>query len=156
MGSRRTIQLTAEGKARLESELRELDTVELPDIRQRIQNATEEGDISDNSEYEDLKESYMQVEARIRELEQTLDRAEIIEEGSKDGTIGLGSHVTVRSDDGDEETWVLVGPEEASAIDGRFSTQSPVGRALVGHRAKDSVSVEVPGGSITYTVLSVK
>ena len=156
MATRRTIQLTAEGKARLETELRELETTELPDIKQRIQNATEEGDISDNSEYEDLKEQYMQVEARIRELEQTLDRAEVIEEGSKDGTISLGSHVTVRSDDGIEETWVLVGPEEASAIDLRFSTESPVGRALIGRRAKDSVSVDVPGGSITYTVIDVK
>ena len=156
MVTRRTIQLTAEGKARLEVELHDLEATELPDIKLRIQNATEEGDISDNSEYEDLKEQYMQVEARIRELEQTLDRAEVIEGGSKDGTIALGSHVTVRSDDGTEEAWVLVGPEEASAIDGRFSTDSPVGRALVGRRAKDSVSVEAPGGSITYTVIDVK
>ena len=156
MGTRRTIQLTAEGKARLETELRDLETRELPDLKQRIQDASEDGDISDNSEYEDLKENYMQVEARIRELEQTLDRAEVIEEGSKDGTIGLGSHVTVRADDGGEEAWVLVGPEEASAIDGRFSTESPVGQALVGRRANDSVSVVVPGGSITYTVVDVK
>ncbi|MEJ7838201.1 MAG: transcription elongation factor GreA [Thermomicrobiales bacterium] len=155
MGSRRMIQLTADGKARLEAEHRELTDVDLPDLRKRIQDASEEGDIDDNSEYEELKESYMQAEARIRELEQTLDRAEIIDEGSRDGTIGLGSHVTVRADDGFEETWILVAPEEASAIDLRFSTQSPVGRALIGHVANDSVSVEAPAGSITYTVVTV-
>jgi transcription elongation factor GreA len=135
--------------------LRQLETEELPELRARIQQATEEGDISDNSEYEDLKESYMQTEARIRELETTLDRAEVIAEGSVDGMIGLGSHVTVRSDDGLEEAWVLVGPEEANPGSGRFSTESPVGRALIGRRAKDSVSVETPGGSITYTVIDV-
>jgi transcription elongation factor GreA len=156
VATRRTIQLTAEGKARLEEELRQLEKEELPDLKARIQQATEEGDISDNSEYEDLKEAYMQTEARIRELENTLERAEVIAEGSVDGTIGLGSHVTVKSDDGEEETWVLVGPEEANPASGRFSTESPVGRALVGHRAEDSVSVETPGGSITYTVTNVK
>jgi transcription elongation factor GreA len=153
---KRTIQLTAEGKARLEEELRELSAVTMPDLKARIQSATEEGDISDNSEYEDLKESYMQAEARVRELEQTLERAEIIAEGSPDGIIGLGSHVTVRDSEGYEETWVLVGPEEASAADNRYSTQSPVGRALLGRKADDSVSVETPGGSITYTVIDVR
>lgn len=156
MSSRRTIQLTNDGKLRLEAELRDLESNELPELKKRIQDASEEGDIDDNSEYEELKESYMQVEARIRELEQTLDRAEVIEEGSRDGTIGLGSHVTVRADDGFEETWILVSPEEASAIDLRFSTESPVGRALVGRREKDSVSVDAPAGSITYTVMTVK
>jgi transcription elongation factor GreA len=156
VATRRTIQLTAEGKARLEEELRQLETVELPDLRQRIQQATEEGDISDNSEYEDLKEAYMQTEARIRELETTLDRAEVIAEGSIDGMVGLGSHVTVRSDDGEEETWVLVGPEEANPGRGRFSTESPVGRAIIGRRANDSVAVETPGGPITYTVVAVE
>lgn len=156
MAIKRTIQLTADGKARLEEELRELTTVTMPDLKARIQSATEEGDISDNSEYEDLKESYMQAEGRVRELEQTLERAEIIAEGSPDGIIGLGSHVTLRDGDGFEETWVLVGPEEASAADNRYSTESPVGRALLGHKANDAIAVETPGGSVTYTVVDVK
>lgn len=156
MSTKRTIQLTAEGKARLEEEHRHLESTVLPDLKQRIQEATEEGDVNDNSDYDDLKEEYLQSEARIRELEQTLDRAEIIEEGSIDGTIGLGSHVTVKSDDGEEESWVLVGPEEAHAPDGRISTESPVGRALIGRRAGESASVETPDGPITYTVIDVK
>jgi transcription elongation factor GreA len=153
---KKTIQLTAEGKARLEEELRELSTEELPELKSRIQVATEEGDISDNSEYEELKETYMQVENRIRELEQTLERAEVIPEGSVDGSIGLGSHVTVRSDDGETETWILVSPEEASAADGRYSTESPIGRALLGKRADATVTVQTPGGAIVYSVVDVK
>jgi transcription elongation factor GreA len=156
MSTKRTIQLTAEGKARLEEELRHLESTFLPELKQRIQQATEDGDVNDNSEYDDLKEEFMQTEARIRELEQTLDRAEVIAEGSVDGTVSLGSHVTVRSDDGYEETWVLVGPEEANAPEGRISTESPVGRALIGHRAGESAAVATPDGPITYTVVDVK
>ncbi len=155
MRTERIIQLTADGHARLAQELKHLTEVKLPDISARIQDATQHGDVSDNSEYEDLKEEYMLTEARIRELEQTLERAEIIAEGSIDGTIHLGSRVTVRSDDDEEETWVLVNPEEASAVDGRISTQSPVGKALVGSRVGDSATVTTPGGQIVYTVVGV-
>lgn len=156
MRTERTIQLTAGGHARLVQELKHLTEVKLPDISARIQDATEHGDVSDNSEYEDLKEEFVLTEARIRELEQTLERAEIIQEGSVDGTIHPGSHVTVRSDDGEEETWVLVSPEEASAVDGRISTESPVGKALVGSRVGDSATVTTPGGKIVYTVIGVR
>lgn len=156
MRTERTIQLTADGHARLMQELKHLTEVKLPDISARIQDATEHGDVSDNSEYEDLKEEFVLTEARIRELEQTLERAEIIPEGSVDGTIHLGSRVTVRSDDDEEETWVLVSPEEASAVDGRISTQSPVGKALVGSRVGDSATVTTPGGQIVYTVVGVR
>lgn len=152
----RTIQLTTDGHERLARELKHLTEVKLPDITARIQDATEHGDVSDNSEYEDLKEEFVLTEVRIRELEQTLERAEIIQEGSIDGTIHLGSHVTVRSDDDEEETWVLVSPEEASAVEGRISTDSPVGKALVGSRMGDSATVTTPGGQIVYTVTGVR
>lgn len=156
MRTERTIQLTEDGHTRLQRELEHLTRTRLPDITARIQDATEHGDVSDNSEYEDLKEEFMVVEARIRELEQTLERAQIIAEGSIDGTIHLGSRVTVRSDDQEEETWVLVNPEEASAADGRISTQSPVGKALAGSRVGDSATVITPGGKIIYTVVGVR
>ena len=150
-----TIWLTEPGKARLEDELQELRTRRRPDLHVRIQEATESGDISDNSEYEDLKDEWASLEARISELEQTLDRAQIIQRDENNELIGLGSKVTLRSEDGEEETWVLVSPEEANTLDGTISTQSPVGRSLVGRRAGESATVRTPSGALVYTVVSV-
>ena len=151
----RTVQLTAAGKARLEEELNHLRTVKKPDLAARIQEATEHGDISDNSEYEELKEEYVLIEARIHELEQTLDRAEMIHREAGDDSVGLGSVVTLRGDDGEEETWTLVSPEEANTLDGTISTDSPVGRALLGCHVGDTPAVQTPGGQIVFTVLKV-
>lgn len=88
-------------------------------------------------------------------MEQTLDRSAIIERPSQDGVIGLGSEVTLQADDGEVETWVLVSPQEAKTVDGRISTESPVGRALVGRRVGESATVVTPGGSMRYTVVAV-
>ena len=131
------VQLTAAGMARLQEERDHLTSTRLPALRTRIQEANEHGDISDNSEYEDLKEELVLAEARLHELEQLLQRAEVIQPGTGDGSIGLGSQVTLRSDDGETESWILVRPEEANTLDGTISTESPVGRALVGRRVGD-------------------
>jgi transcription elongation factor GreA len=150
-----TVWLTEAGKLRLEDELQDLRTRRRPELHTRIQEATESGDISDNSEYEELKDEWASLEARIFELEQTLDHAAIIQREEGQETIGLGSRVTLRSEDGEEETWVLVSPQEANTLDGTISTQSPVGRALVGRRAGDSTTVRTPSGAMVYTVVSV-
>jgi transcription elongation factor GreA len=149
------VWLTEAGKARLEDELLDLRTRRRPELHTRIQEATESGDISDNSEYEDLKDEWASLEARITELEQTLDNAMLIQRDESDETIGLGSKVTLRSDDGEEETWVLVSPQEANTMDGTISTQSPVGKSLVGCKAGDSATVRTPGGAMVYTVVAV-
>ncbi len=149
-----SVLLTAEGKARLEEELKTLTQVKLPDLTTRIQEATEHGDVSDNSEYEDLKEEWVMVDARIRDLEQTLERAEIIHRDANDDAVGLGSKVTLRSDDGEEESWIVVSPEEANTLDGTISTESPVGRAVLGRRAGDSATVTTPVGTMVYTLVS--
>jgi transcription elongation factor GreA len=151
----RTVQLTEAGKTRLEAELRHLETEKLPTLTSRIQEATEHGDVSDNSEYEDLKEEYVMVEARIRDLHQTLERAEIVHRDAGDDRIGLGSVVTLQGDDGEKETWTVVSPEEANSLEGTISTDSPVGRAVIGCRPGDSPSVVTPLGSLVYTVVSV-
>jgi len=155
MATERSIQLTADGRTRLEEELRQLRDTKLPELTSRMQESAETGDNDDGSETEPLKEEFVHIEARIRDLEMTIEQAEIIPEGSPDGVIGLGSHVTVRSDDGDEK-WVLVGPEEADAPEGRLSSESPVGKALMGHKAGDSTIVTTPGGEIAYAVIEVK
>ncbi|MDQ3779979.1 MAG: GreA/GreB family elongation factor, partial [Chloroflexota bacterium] len=125
-----------------------------PELATRIQEATEHGDVSDNSEYEDLKEEWVIVDARIRDLEQTLERAEIIHRDANDDAVGLGSKVTLRSDDGEEESWIVVSPEEANTLDGTISTESPVGRAVLGRRAGDSATVTTPVGTMVYTLVS--
>ena len=132
-----------------------LRTRRRPELHARIQEATESGDVSDNSEYEDLKDEWASLEARISELEHTLEHSAVIQRDAEDETIGLGSKVTLRSDDGEEETWTLVSPQEANTLDGTISTQSPVGRSLVGRKAGDSAEVRTPSGSMTYTVVSV-
>lgn len=155
MVKERTVQLTAAGKARLEEELAQLSSTKLPDLLARIQEANEHGDISDNSEYENLKEDLVLAEARVQELEQLLLRAEIIQRDAADDTIGLGSVVTIQSNDGETETWTLVRQEEANTLDGTISTESPVGRSLVGRKVGDSTTVSTPGGEIIYTVVNV-
>jgi len=155
MVGHRTVLLTAAGKARLEEELATLQNHRQPELANRIQEATEHGDVSDNSEYEDLKEEWVMAEARIRDLEQTLERAEIIHRDGNDDSVGLGSRVTLRSDDGEEESWLVVSPEEANTLDGSISTESPVGRAVLGRRAGDSATVTTPGGTMVYTLVSI-
>lgn len=151
----RVVQLTPEGRQRLFDELEVLRTVKLPELTTRIQDANEHGDISDNSEYEELKEELVLTDARIHELEYLLDKAEEIEPPAK-GTVGLGSTVTIRSDDGEEDTWRLVSPEEADTRVGAISTDSPVGHALVGKKVGDTAQVETPAGSISYAIVSVR
>ena len=155
MPTTRTVQLTAAGKARLEAELAELRTERQPTLAARIQEATEHGDVSDNSEYEDLKDEWQKLEARIHDLEQTLERAEVIAPEAHADAAGLGNTVVLRSDDGEEETWTLVSPEEANTLAGTISTESPVGRAVFGRRAGDSATVSTPSGEIVYTIVSI-
>lgn len=156
MPNTRTVRLTAAGKARLEDELTTLRTERQPALAARIQEATEHGDVSDNSEYEDLKDEWQKMEARVHDLEQTLERAEVIAPAAASDTAELGSSVTLRSDDGEEETWMLVSPEEANSLDGTISTESPVGRALFGRRTGDSATVSTPSGEIVFTIISIR
>jgi transcription elongation factor GreA len=150
----RTVWLTPGGKVKLEEELNYLETSKKPELISRIHELSEHGDVSDNSEYEAVKEEYVLNEARIQELEQILARAEIVEQPSE-GTVGLGSTVTIRDEEGFEETWTLVSPEEADSREGTISTDSPVGHALFGCRVGDSTDVVTPGGRIVYTVIGI-
>lgn len=151
------LEITREGMDKLNEELRVLQEERLKELSQRIANASEEGDVSDNSEFEDLKEEYYYVEERIREVKGILSRADLLEEGSADGVIGLGSRITVRADDDNEdEAWLLVNEEESSAMDGRISDESPVGLALLGKQAGDSVTIPTLDGELTYTIVAVK
>lgn len=150
--------LTREGRAKLEAELEQLTTVERRDVAARIAAAKELGDISESGEYEDAKKSQALLEGRIRELKYVLSRAELIdEETASNGEVRVGSSVTVRFDeDGDEETWTIVGSAEASPRQGKISNESPIGAALLGKRARHKVTVQTPSGVMKLTIVKVR
>jgi transcription elongation factor GreA len=156
MAGERTVILTADGKEDLERELHLLHTVKLPMVTARIQELTHDGDVSDNSEYEDTKEELVHIEVRIREIENVLRRAQVMPHGGVHEVVGLGSRMTLMDESGDTETWTLVSPEEANTLHGKISTESPVGAALVGKRVGDIVAVRAPGGETTFTVHRVE
>lgn len=151
----RTVQLTAAGKVKLQEELEHLVTVKRTELARRIMESSDHGDISDNSESETAKEELVITDARINELEMMLERAEVIEHPTTD-RVGLGSVVTIRGDDGVEETWTVVDHAEADTRDGSISTQSPVGSMLLGKRPGEAISVKTSAGSFGYTIVRIE
>jgi len=149
-----SLQLTRAGRAKLEEELAHLSSEKRVELAIRIQEANENGDVSDNSEFEDMKQDLVLIDARIQELHYLLEHAEIIEKPSKD-KVGLGSTVTIRGEDGVEETWVIVDQAEADARTGSISTESPVGSALFGKKPGASAEVITPSGSFRYIIVTI-
>jgi transcription elongation factor GreA len=148
------VYLTAEGLEKLKVELNHLITVERPRVAQRIHDAKLDGDISENAEYEDAKQEQSFLEGRIATLEGQLKNAQVIESTNGGDKISIGSKVVITGADG-EETLTIVGSAEAAPREGRISNESPVGAALMGHKKGDKVTVQVPAGAFTYTVVSV-
>jgi transcription elongation factor GreA len=147
--------MTPAGMARLEEELERLRTVQRAELATRLRDARESpGDQSDNLELLEAQHDLSLLEARIAELEYSLAQAQVVESQGGD-LAGLGSTIVVRDEDGEEDSYVLVGPAEAAPREGRISIASPVGRALLGARAGDEAAVETPAGSRRLTVLSV-
>lgn len=151
--------LTDTGMQELLQELEHLRTVKRPEVAARIGQAKEYGDISENGEYEDAKNEQAFVEGRIRTLESLLNRARLIKEDKtprKNGTVRLGSKVTTIDNTNERETWMLVSSAEANATHGRISDESLVGRALLGKKVGDQVSVQAPAGLMKFKVVSVE
>lgn len=148
-----SLQLTRAGREKLEEELAHLNNEKRAELAIRIQEANENGDVSDNSEFEDLKQDLVLIDARIQELQYMLERAEIIEQPSKD-KVGLGSAVTIDVD-GEEETWIIVDQAEADTRDGSISTESPVGRALLGKKPGETANIVTPGGSYSAKIVKI-
>ncbi|MRS12910.1 MAG: transcription elongation factor GreA [Actinobacteria bacterium] len=151
------IALTAEGQARLEEELLHLETVRRREVGERIREAKEFGDISENSEYDDAKNEQAWVESRIAEISQILSNATIIESPKSHARVTLGSRVHLKDLAADEVcTYQLVGSAEADPLHNRISNESPVGQAVIGARKGDTVRVTTPRGSvIEYEVVSI-
>ena len=146
--------LSQEGLDKLRDELNEMVTVRRAEVAARIQEAKEHGDITENAEYEDAKNEQAFVEGRIQTLSALIKNAVLIDEHTSTAFVGIGSTVDVESEDG-KETFRIVGSAEANPAEGRISNESPVGRALLGHRKGDKVQVSVPAGSWTYKIVSI-
>jgi transcription elongation factor GreA len=151
------VYITAEGLEKIKEELDHLRTVRRSEVAEMIQRAKELGDITDSAQYDAAKNEQAFLEGRIRQLEDTVSRATIIEEqGDTDGAVHVGSRVTLVDDAGEEETWTIVGRAEADAAVGRISNESPVGRAIIGKRVGDTVEVQTPGGVLTFSISSIE
>ena len=156
--SEKIVQLTPEGKKRLDAELHDLITNKRQDVAERIQQAKAFGDISESGEYEDAKNEQAWVEGRIRELEQTLSHAQVIQNnGNGDRSIvRLGTTVTLVGEDGEKEVYMLVSTAEANSGESRISDVSPIGSAVLGKRKGEKVAVTVPAGTLQFTIVSIE
>ncbi|MDO8879355.1 MAG: transcription elongation factor GreA [Coriobacteriia bacterium] len=153
----REIALTPEGQTRLEQELHHLETVRRREVGERIREAKDFGDISENSEYDDAKNEQAWVESRIAEISQILSNATIIESPKRRDRVTLGARVHLKDvDAGETFTYQLVGSAEADPNNDRISNESPVGQAVMGAKKGDVVRVTTPRGAvIEYEVVSI-
>lgn len=148
------IYVTSEGLKKLEQELAELIETKRPEVAERIAQAKEFGDISENCEYEAAKEEQAFVEGRISQLQAMLKHAVIIDEKSKHSLVEVGSTIKVKVEDGQEQ-FTIVGSAEANPFDGKISHESPIGKALLGRKVGESVKVQIPAGFIEMKILSI-
>ncbi|QBD81951.1 transcription elongation factor GreA [Ktedonosporobacter rubrisoli] len=147
--------LTNDGLQRAVSQLEFLRTVKRAEVAQYLHDAKESGDVIDNAAYEDAKNEQARLEGRIMELEQMLAKAKLIDNVRSD-SVTLGSIVHLRVAEGREYHYTIVGAFEANPGAGRISNESPVGRALLGHKPGDRVIVSTPGGVKEYTIHSIE
>jgi transcription elongation factor GreA len=151
------VPMTLEGFQNLEEELQRLKAVERPRIIAAISEARAHGDLSENAEYHAAKEQQGLNEARVAEIEDKINRAEVIDISRMSGdTIKFGATVTLSDEDsGDKVTYTIVGDTEANLRDRKISISSPIGRALIGKSKGESVDVTTPKGTRTFEVLKV-
>ncbi len=150
--------LTYEGLTKLEQELHDLKVVRRKEVAQKIKEAREQGDLSENAEYDAAKDEQRDIEARIEDIEAILKNAEVVVEDEVDlDTISIGCRVKILDMEVNEEMeYKIVGSTEANSLKGKISNESPVGRALLGHRAGEIVDVETRVGEISYKILEIQ
>ena len=149
--------LTYAGLKKLEDELFDLKVNQRKAISEKIKEAREQGDLSENAEYDAAKDEQRDIEARIEEIEKILKNAEVfVEEEANTEAINVGCKVKIYDLEFNEEMeFAIVGSTEANSLKGKISNESPVGRALIGSQVGDTVSVETPGGLVQYEVLEI-
>ena len=151
--------LTREGLKKYEDELHDLKVNKRKEVAQKIKEAREQGDLSENAEYDAAKDEQRDIEARIEELEKILKNVEVVdmEEETNDlEKVSFGLTVKVQDNEfGDEMEFKIVGATEANSLKGKISNESPLGKALIGAKKGDVVTIEAPAGEISYTILDI-
>lgn len=151
------IVLTRQGHDEIRRELEEILTVKRPAIVNRIREARQLGDLSENFDYQDAKQTQGMLEARYRELQAIMSNALVVDCDAEAGTVGVGSRVVIKDlEDGSEEDYTIVGPAESSPSEGKISLESSVGSALMGHKVGEKVSCSTPGGIVEFEIVSVQ
>ena len=150
--------LTQEGYDKIVAEHDELVSVKRAEVAERIKEAISYGDISENAEYDSAKNEQAELEERIHELEEMLRKAKIVsEEEMKGDKVNIGLKVTVKdTDTGEKEVFSIVGATESDPFSGKISTESPVGKALIGKKKGETVAVEIPDGVINYKIMKIE
>jgi transcription elongation factor GreA len=147
------LYITPEGLQQIKDELETLKTTRREEVAQKLEAAIRQGDLKENADYHDAKEEQGFIEARVRQLESMLGRAQVIQQTGPSNVVRVGSTVTVSEDGLDEmETYTIVGAHEADPIRGRISNESPIGSALLGARKGQTVSAMTPAGPINFTI----
>ena len=151
-------KLSAERLQELKDELVYLKTVREKEVADQIKEARSFGDLSENSEYDEAKNEQGKLYSRIAEVENILANCIVIEEHENDhDTVRMGSRITVEDlEFGEQDTYQVVGSQEADPMNGRISEESPFGKALLGQKAGDTVIVEAPAGNIKYKIIDIQ
>ena len=150
--------LTYEGLKKLEDELQDLKVVKRKEVADKIREAREQGDLSENAEYDAAKDEQRDIEARIEELEKILKNAEVVDEDEVDlEVINIGCRVKILDVEyNDELEYKIVGSTEANSLKGKISNESPVGKALIGKKVGEVITVETQAGAFQYKVLEIQ
>lgn len=155
--SQRDTFITAEGFEKLKKELKELKLEKRKEIAERIHEAKELGDLSENAEYAEAKDQQAFTEGRIQEIEAVIKNATIIKRNSKsDGTIDVGTKIKIEDRENSEtREYHIVGSNEAAPADGKISNESPIGQAFLGKKVGDVIEIKVPQGSKKFKIIAI-
>lgn len=158
MAEQQSYPMTAEGREKLEAELEDLKVNQRPKVVERIKIARSYGDLSENSEYESAKDEQSMLESRIQTIEHMLQYAEIIDSNDSDkDEVTLGKTITFKElPDEEPESYQIVGAAEADPLVGKISNESPIAKALIGHRINDEVVIDTPAGPMNVKITEVK
>lgn len=151
----KTIYMTGRGVEKLTAELEHLRNVKLLEVIERLQDAREGGDTIDNTEYLAVKDEMSFVEGRIEEIEHLLRHAQLIEPRENGGVVQMGSTAVIQADGDEIETYMIVGTAEADPSAGLISDESPLGQALLNHKADDIIIVKTPDGLLNFRIVAI-
>ncbi len=149
------IQITKQGLIDLKKELDELISTKRPKLVERLSNARAQGDLSENSDYQNAKEELNFLDGRISELDGVIHNAEVVTGKNSNGEISVGAEVTLKVQD-EEHVYYIVGEWEADPVSKKISHNSPLGQALVGKKKGEKAEVEAPAGKVIYEIMSIK